>query len=56
MATERYKYVLKNKESKASRREKWAMIKTLKHNDLSNQLTLKIYDSLLFPVSDNQIS
>ncbi len=31
------------------------MIKTLKHNDLSNQLTHEKYDSAFSPVANNQI-
>ena len=31
------------------------MIKTLKYNDLSNQLTLEINDSALFPIANNLI-
>ena len=49
-------YVFKNTKSKTIRNEKWEIIKTLKHKDLSNQLTLEIYDSAFFPVANNQIS
>ena len=47
--------VSKNTKSKAIRKEE-IKIKTLKCNDLSNQLTLEICDSAFFPVADSQIS
>ena len=45
----------KTRETKAVRKEKGEIIKTLKHNDLSNQLTLEICDSAFFRVANYQI-
>ena len=44
----------KDTENKAIRKEKREIIKTLKHNDLSNQLKLEICDSVFFPVVNNE--
>ena len=47
--------VFKNSESKVIWKEKSEIITTLKHDNLSNQLTLEICDSGFFPVSNNKI-
>ena len=49
------KYVFKSAVSKTIRKEKWEIIETLKHNGLSNQLNLEIYDSAFFPVANIKI-
>ena len=54
MAAQRDKYFFLNTDSKAIWRENKEIIKTLKRNDISIQLTLEIYDSAIFPVACNQ--
>ena len=38
-------------ENNETKKEKWEVIKTLRHNDLSNQLTLEICDQHFFQFS-----